>query len=353
MVLGHASALFYAQKSKSTSGSFEDLSNLLLFFQERRFLNYCSLWVDLLLCCSWKGFTFYVWKRVFPSPLHQMKIEQVWHRVVQCTVPAFKDQSSAYVSSLSSTFLFIRICHQDQKSIRGICRHISDHGSVLCRLSLAAVTIHHPRSSCVMWNCVLTLFSSCSSRPACFQQLWFISSLMSRQVDKSPLLVTLFHAREAKRAWIASSISLAVKEKKRHLTVKHPAVSPIDRGVSPSLLDCFLLGYDTCRNRCTFKVWRWAEASAQSVLYILKWNIHVKNQINYWGWTLKSQRLWIKDLFDVNRCLINCYSELSQYRSYIFQADLLQGPPYVTIMFTIPLYYIIKTTGSALRTEDR
>ena len=92
-----------------------------------------------------------------------------------------------------------------------------------------------------------------------------------------------------------------------------------------------------CRNRCTFKVWRWAEASAQSVLYILKWNIHVKDQINYWRWTLKSQRLWIQDLFNVNHCLINCYSELSWSRSCIFQADLLQEPPYLTIMFAIAL----------------
>lgn len=113
-------------------------------------------------------------------------------------------------------YLIIRNSHIKQKSFQS-------------QLSPTAVAIHHPSSTCVMWNCALTPSPSRSSRPACFQQLWFISSLMSRQAGKSPLLVAPFSCQRNKKSpnWLF--------QKKIHLAAEHPAVSLIDPEVSPSL----------------------------------------------------------------------------------------------------------------------
>lgn len=107
------------------------------------------------------------------------------------------------------------------------------------QLSPAAVAIHHLSSSRMMWNCALTPSPSCSSRRGCFHQLWFISILMSRQAGKSPPLVApVFMPEKQKESQLLLPFVLLSKEKKRHIAVEHPAVLPIDPGVSPSLLHC-------------------------------------------------------------------------------------------------------------------
>lgn len=97
------------------------------------------------------------------------------------------------------------------------------------QLSPAAETIHHPSSTCVMWNCtnsVPFLLLQASVLPAAlvYFQVWCQDRLVNH-LSWSPR----FHARETKRAsnWLF--------QKKRHLAAERPAVSPIDPDVSPSL----------------------------------------------------------------------------------------------------------------------
>ncbi len=125
------------------------------------FLNYSSLRVDLLLCCFWRGFTFYVWKQVLPSPSQSDEGRTfMGESGALYSCPQRSEIILCYHPLLVFSYLIIITESQNQTMW---------FADVLqSQLSPIAVTIHHPSSSCVMWNCALTMSLSCSSRPSVF-----------------------------------------------------------------------------------------------------------------------------------------------------------------------------------------
>lgn len=109
-VVLHAGALFYVEKSKSTSSSFEAHSNLLLFSRGRRFLHYSSLWLDLLSCCFWTGFIVYIWK-----PINYCRTIMV---VSECLFPVCKGERSSSVASFPFwVSMFVQKSHQEDRAV--------------------------------------------------------------------------------------------------------------------------------------------------------------------------------------------------------------------------------------------
>lgn len=187
------SALFYVLKSTSMAAFFESLSNLLLFFQEGPFLNYSSLWVDLFLCCFWRESVFHVWKPASRPPLSQMEVD--W-----AGVPAFWGQFSNLIIRNSSSKIkneFTSLADISQIPSRPCCGV-----NVPCSSSHTSSEIH-------------------------LQDVVYFQSDVRRHLKTYPS-VDPFSFQVSKSPWIASSCSLV-------LTVEHPAVSPVDPGVSPSL----------------------------------------------------------------------------------------------------------------------
>lgn len=78
--LQHTGALFYVQLSKSTSGPFEALSDLLLFFQKVFFFVFFLSKLQLIverITPLLRGRGFCVWKQVLPSVLYKNDVEHL------------------------------------------------------------------------------------------------------------------------------------------------------------------------------------------------------------------------------------------------------------------------------------
>lgn len=141
----------------------------------------------------------------------------------------------------------------------------------------------------------------------------FAAALVYFQFNVKTSWLPCFHVRETKRAWIGSSRKRDTLQRSTLLclllTLKFHLPSSTTK-------------LHMCRNRCTFKVWGWAGASVQLVIYFqMKNSCQRSNQLLRAD--LEISKVVVQDLFEVNRCQINFDSELCCYRSYIFQADFL------------------------------
>lgn len=144
---------------------------------------------------------------------------------------------------------------------------------------------------------------------------------MSRQAGKSPLLVALFPCwRDKKEPQLPLPFLLLWKRKRDTLQRGTPLCLPLTLEFH---LPSSATELRVCRNRCTFKVWGWAGASVQLVIFFFKMKHSCQRSNKLWRSDHDILKDVVQDLFEVNRCQINCDSQLCCYRSYIFQADFL------------------------------
>lgn len=123
-----------------------------------------------------------------------------------------------------------------------------------------------------------------------------------------------------KGASVASSISLALKEKKE--TPCSGAPCCVSRWPWSFTFPPALQSYMCAETGAPSK----SEGEQEhrcDLLYFFEMK-HSRQRSNKLLWADHDiSKVVVQDLFEVNRCQINCHSELHRYRSYIFQADFL------------------------------